>query len=201
MGTFFAGFLRVPMTSVFMVLELSGNYSIILPVMISNSIAYLISRQYQQTSLFDLLSRQDGMDLPSMEERREEVSVHVEDAMRPYRGVVLNIDDPIQLALTEVEASAEVLAMVKDGPERWLGIKKDDLRRCAPLMRQADPLRDLLPETTLPYLHPDQPLGEALRRLGEWPLLPVVSRADFGKLEGVVGLPEILGAYRTAGGA
>jgi CIC family chloride channel protein len=201
MGTFFAGFLRVPMTSVFMVLELSGNYSIIVPVMISNTIAYLISRQYQRTSLFDLLSRQDGMDLPSMEERREEVSVHVEDAMRPYQGVVLNIDDPIQLALTGAEASSEVLVMVKDGPERWLGIKMDDLRRCAPQMRQADPLRDLLPETTLPYLHPDHPLDEALRRLGEWPLLPVVSRADFSKLEGVVGLPEILRAYRTAGGA
>jgi CIC family chloride channel protein len=39
MGTLFAGFLRVPMTSVFMMLEVSGNYSIILPVMISNTIA------------------------------------------------------------------------------------------------------------------------------------------------------------------
>ena len=29
MGTLFAGFLRAPMTSVFMVLEVSGNYSII----------------------------------------------------------------------------------------------------------------------------------------------------------------------------
>ena len=44
MGTLFAGILRAPMTSVFMVLEVSGNYSIILPVMISNTIAYLISR-------------------------------------------------------------------------------------------------------------------------------------------------------------
>ena len=199
MGTLFAGFLRVPMTSVFMVLEVSGNYSIILPVMISNTIAYLISRQYQQTSLFDLLSRQDGMDLPSMEERREEVSVHVEDAMRAYQGVVLNIDDPIQVALTGAEASAEVFVLVKDGPERWHGIKKDELRRWAPQMRQTDPLHDLLPETTLPYLHPDQPLDEALRRLGEWPLLPVVSRADLGKLEGVVALPDILQAYRAAG--
>jgi CIC family chloride channel protein len=201
MGTLFAGFLRVPLTSVFMVLEVSGNYSIILPVMISNTIAYLISRQYQRTSLFDLLSRQDGMDLPSMEERREEVSLHVEDAMRAYQGVVLHIEDPIQVALTGAEASAEVFVLVKDGPERWRGIKKDELRRWAPHMCQTDPLHDLLPETTLPYLHPDQPLDEALRRLGEWPLLPVVSRADFGKLEGVVGLPEILGAYRTAGGA
>src|SRR5579863_3255853 len=67
MGTLFAGYLRVPMTSVFMVLELSGNYSIIIPVIISNTIAYVISRKYQKVPLFDLLSRQEGMDLPSME--------------------------------------------------------------------------------------------------------------------------------------
>ncbi len=199
MGTLFAGFLRVPLTSVFMVLEVSGNYSIILPVMISNTIAYLISRQYQQTSLFDLLSRQDGMDLPSMEERREEATLHVEDAMRAYQAAVLSAEDPIQVALTVAEASAEAFILVKDGPERWRGIKKDELRRWAPQMCQTDPLHDLLPEATLPYLHPDQPLGEALRRLGDWPLLPVVSRANHGKLEGVVGLPEVLAAYRAAG--
>ncbi len=199
MGTLFAGFLRVPLTSVFMVLEVSGNYSIILPVMISNTIAYLISRQYQQASLFDLLSRQDGMDLPSMEERREEAMLHVEDAMRTYRGVVLNTQDPIQVALTRAEASAEVFVLVKEGQDKWHGIKKDELRRCAPQMCQTDPLDDLLSEAALPYIHPDQPLDEALRRLGEWPLLPVVSRADFGRLEGVVGLTDILRAYREAG--
>jgi CIC family chloride channel protein len=201
MGTLFAGFLRVPLTSVFMVLEVSGNYSIILPVMISNTIAYLISRQYQQTSLFDLLSRQDGMGLPSMEEVREETRLHVEDAMRAYQGVVLNTDDPIQLALTQAEASTEVFVLVKDAQARWLGIKKGELRRWAPRMRQTDPLFDLLPETTVPYLHPDQLLDEALRRLAEWPLLPVVSRADLGKLEGVVALADVLQAYRTAGRA
>ena len=183
MGTLFAGFLRVPMTSVFMVLEVSGNYSIILPVMISNTIAYLISRQYQKTSLFDLLSRQDGMDLPSMEEHGEEVYLHVEDAMRAYQGVVLNIEDPIQVVLSGAESSPETFVLVKDGPAKWHGIKKDDLHRWAPQMCQTDPLYDLLPDKTLPYLHPDQPLDEALRSLGEWPLLPVVSRADPGKLE------------------
>ena len=37
MGVLFAGFLRVPMTSVFMVLEVSGNYSIIVPVIVANT--------------------------------------------------------------------------------------------------------------------------------------------------------------------
>ena len=44
MGVLFAAFLRVPLTSVFMVLEVSGNYSIVLPVILANTIAYLVSR-------------------------------------------------------------------------------------------------------------------------------------------------------------
>ena len=82
MGALFAGILRAPMTSVFLVLEISGNYAIILPVIISNALAYLISRSLQPTPIFDLLSRQDGLDLPSLEEDRERAVLRVEDAMR-----------------------------------------------------------------------------------------------------------------------
>ena len=55
MGVFFAGFLRTPITSVFMVIEVSGSYTAILPIMIANMVAYLISRTYQKVPLFDLL--------------------------------------------------------------------------------------------------------------------------------------------------
>ena len=199
MGTLFAGFLRVPMTSVFMVLEVSGNYSIILPVMISNALAYLISRQYQRTSLFDLLSRQDGVDLPSMEERREEVSVHVEDAMRPYRGPILNVNDSLNAALVRADASIETFLFVQDGAGRWYGISKDELRRQAAQFPKEATLRSVLPRERMPHLHPDHDVEEALRRLSDYPLLPVVNRADFSKLEGAVGIPEILEAYHAAG--
>ncbi len=48
MGTLFAGILRAPMTSVFMILEVSGNYTIIVPVILSNTIAYFISRTFSR---------------------------------------------------------------------------------------------------------------------------------------------------------
>src|SRR6204780_5293284 len=54
-GVLFAGFLRVPMTSVFMVLEVSGNYEIIVPVIVANTFAYVISRALQPTAIFDVL--------------------------------------------------------------------------------------------------------------------------------------------------
>lgn len=195
MGTLFAGFLRVPMTSVFMVLEVSGNYSIILPVLISNTVAYLISRQYQRVPLFDLLSRQDGLDLPSMEERREQVTLRLEDAMRPYRGPVLNPGDTVAHALDGAEASDDALLLVADGLGEWYVISRDQLRRAAGEGRGGESLK-AVPSQRLPRGHPDQPLDHALRVLGDAPLLPVVSRADVTRLEGIASLADILGAFR-----
>ena len=72
MGTFFAGVFRAPMTSVFMVFEVSASYVIILPVLIANTIAYLIARNMQRVPFFEMLAREEGLDLPSVEEQREE---------------------------------------------------------------------------------------------------------------------------------
>ncbi|MGH9435861.1 MAG: chloride channel protein, partial [Terriglobia bacterium] len=131
MGTLFAGFIRVPMTSVFMVLEVSGNYSIILPVMVSNTIAYLISRKYQPVSLFDMLTRQDGVDLPSMEEQREETSLRVEDAMRTVPGPILNETETVAQALTKIDdqAAPEFLLVRGDraAARGWSVVKKETL--------------------------------------------------------------------------
>src|SRR5262249_33801678 len=54
MGVLFAGFLRAPITSVFMALEVSGDYSIILPVLVANLLSYLISRKLQKVPIFEV---------------------------------------------------------------------------------------------------------------------------------------------------
>lgn len=53
-----------------------------------------------------------------------------------------------------------------------------------------------LPNGPLPYLHPDLPLKMALRYVQAAPLVPVVHRADFRKLEGVISQPDVLNRYR-----
>lgn len=200
MGTFFAGFLRVPMTSVFMVLELSGNYSIIVPVMISNTIAYIISRKYEKLALFDMLARQEGMDLPSMEEQREETVLQVESAMRPRPAVVLRGEQSVAEALSLVKDSPEQYFLVDQNARGWSGVTKELLLWQAQ-QGKGDVLLTNLPDRqrlSLPHLHPDQPLDVALRRIGDHPLLPVVSRTNLQHLEGVASLNDVLRAYRTA---
>ena len=201
MGTFFAGFLRAPFTSVFMILEVSGNYSIIVPVMISNTIAYLISRRFQPTPLFDVLSRQDGMDLPSMEEQREEPTLRVEDAMRPYVGPLFRDEDTVAEALRGAEDSPLDFLLLSGANGTWRGFRKAALEKLVHEGNGDMLLGIAVTEKTLSWVHPDQPLEVAMRQIKDWPLLPVVHRADFRKLEGVLSLANILEAYRVASAA
>jgi chloride channel protein, CIC family len=195
MGTFFAGFLRVPITSVFMVIEVSGNYTAILPVMISSLIAYGISRSYIKVPLFDLLARQDGLVLPSVEERREQLILTVEDAMR-LDAVVLEPGDKVADAIKRVEGEENILHFVRVRPGEWNFLERSELQRLAADTSQSHTLAEANSKGPLPFVFRDMSLEEALHWAGDWPALPVLSRADLSKLEGVLTLDDILKAFR-----
>jgi CIC family chloride channel protein len=199
MGVLFAGFLRAPMTSVFMVLEVSGNYSIILPVIVANTFAYVISRALQPTPIFDLLTRQDGLDLPSMEEIRDQRVLRVEDAMQPPPRSVLDAEQPVQRAFAQLDSNAAEYLLVRLSPAGWNTVSANDLRTMVHEGKGDMSLRSVLKLPQVPYLHPDHRLELALRYVDRWPLLPVVSRADFRKLEGMITKQDVLRRYRAAG--
>ncbi len=199
MGVLFAGFLRAPMTSVFMVLEVSGNYSIILPVMVANTIAYVISRGIRPVAVFDVLTRQDGLDLPSMEEQREEGILRVEDAMHPATGPLLDAKDTVEHALQQVDVKSPEMRLVRLNPTGWSSVTGQELATMAKEGKGSLTLGSVVATRQIPYLHPDHPLEMALRYVDRYPLLPVVSRADFRKLEGVVSQSDVLGSYREVG--
>lgn len=198
MGVLFAGFLRAPMTSVFMVLEVSGNYSIIVPVIVANTFAYVISRALQPIPIFDLLTRQDGLELPSMEEQREEDILRVEDAMQPAGGAVLDAEETVDHALQKLDHSEVDHILVRLTPSGWGSVTKEQLQTKSREGMGGTALSKIMPPR-IPYLHPDHPLEMALRYVDRWPLVPVVSRADFRQLEGVVTQRSVLERYREFG--
>jgi len=203
MGVLFAGFLRAPMTSVFMVLEVSGNYSIILPVLIANTFAYLISRGLQPTAIFDVLTRQDGLELPSMEEQREEGTLRVEDAMRPASRAVLDTvleaHDSLDQVLQRWDAKLPEVRLVRLDPTGWSIITRQALEIMVKEGKGNLTLGSALSGRQILFLHPDNPLETALRYVDRWPLLPVVNRADFRKLEGVISQQDVLQRYQLFG--
>src|SRR5579872_1378940 len=198
MGVLFAGFLRAPMTSVFMVLEVSGSYSIIVPVILANAIAYIISRSLQPTPIFDLLTRQDGLDLPSLEEQREESILRVEDAMRPPPDLVLEARETVHEATQSIHNSKAQVFLVRLSPVGWTSVTRELLQRFDSEGKAEMTLGSALPTERLPFLHPDYPLEMALRYVERAAIVPVVSRADFRKLEGVISGGDVLAKYRGA---
>ena len=58
-------------------------------------------------------------------------------------------------------------------------------------------LGSVLNRKAMPFLHPDQSLDTALRYVDAWPIVPVISRADFRKLEGVITQQGVLDRYRV----
>jgi CIC family chloride channel protein len=198
MGVFFAGFLRTPITSVFMVIELTGSYSAILPIMTANLVAYFISRTYQKVPLFDLLARQDGFVLPSIEEQREQVPLTVEVAMKTDGSVVALPDELAGDLARRAEEQKDALVLVRMSPGQWLLLDRDELRRLAADGAMTTKAAEAKPRGPLPILFRDQSLEDALHAVGDWPAVPVVSRADLSKLEGIVTLADILRAFRNA---
>ena len=196
MGVLFAGFLRAPMTSVFMVLEVSGNYSIIVPVIVANTFSYVISRTLRPIAIFDELTREDGLELPSMEEQREESILRVEDAMIQPANPVLSADDLLGRLARLVNGDSHEVALVRLNPTGWATITKGEIDTMINEGKGDLPLGSVLASKQIPYLHPDHPLEMALRYVDRWPVIPVVNRADFRKLEGVVTQQDVLERYR-----
>jgi len=196
MGVLFAAFLRVPMTSVFMVLETSGNYAIILPVIIANTFAYVVSRILQPTPIFDLLTRQDGLVLPSLEEQREEDVLHVEDAMESVPALILNAADHLEDVHPRVSSAADPHFLVRMSPSGWNLIQRAELDRMIQEGKHALTLGSVLPPHRLPYLYPDLPLDMAVRYIGQYPIVPVVNRADLRKLEGIITQSSVFSSYK-----
>jgi chloride channel protein, CIC family len=198
MGVLFAGFLRVPMTSVFMVLEVSGNYEIIVPVIVANTFSYLISRSLQTVPIFDMLTRQDGLILPSLEEDREEAILRVEDAMLPVPATILNAEDYVDANARRVQDSTDSTFLVRVHPSGWNTISRDQLLRLFREGKGEHTLASVLPPQSLPGLYPDLPLDSALRYVNDYPIVPVVNRANSRQLEGVISRDSVFKKYGSA---
>jgi CIC family chloride channel protein len=193
MGTAFAGIVRTPMTSVIMIFEMTRDYSIIVPLMISNLISFMISQWLQPEPIYEALALQEGVYLPTGESRDELAGIRV--------GQVMQIgQEPLPVETIVRDADQ---ALAKMGRNAW---PVGDSKRLHGLITlreieeasQWQQLGELISQDSpFPYVHPDHPLSLALERMGAHAIdtVPVVSRADIRQPYGVVTLSDVLAAF------
>jgi len=200
MGTAFAGIVRAPMTSVVMIFETTRDYAIIVPLMISNLVSLFISSRLQREPIYEVLARQDGIHLPGPESRSVEGQRRVISAMRPATEV-LSDDMTVEEAMEKVRASAFHSWPVTDDSGVVGVFSLSALQNAWDNGGASRKLKEFVDAREFPHLHPDHPLSVALERMGTTHLdvLPVVSRADVHKLEGVVTVQDVLSFYGFTG--
>jgi CIC family chloride channel protein len=106
MGAFFVGAIRAPITSILIIFEMTGDYAIILPLMISNMLSYTIAVKLQGLPIYDALLKQDGVPIEEHHRRADLRHITVEQAMTgapvPLNGndsVTVFSDQTLDLAL------------------------------------------------------------------------------------------------------
>jgi chloride channel protein, CIC family len=190
---------------------MTRDYTIIVPLMISNLIAFFISQRLQRQPIYEALARQDGVHLPTSESRSEQARIRVAQVMRKA-PVLLAPETEVTAAVKLVKGAPLDAWPVADGRELWGMIRNSELKEAEfelrgsasngrPAMTVADiPSQGFglgLDADRLPHVHPDHALSQVLERMGSTNLhvLPVVSRANVRQLLGIVVLEDVLEAY------
>jgi CIC family chloride channel protein len=183
------------MTSVLMIFETTRDYAVIVPLMISNLVSLFIASRLQPQTIYDALSLQDGIHLPTAETRREHGKRQVTRAMAAATDL-LPAESTVQEALAKIRTSSFRAWPVVDqrgvvGVISLLTLEKELAQNSARRLSEfIDPL-------IFSHVHSDQSLDLALNRMGsaQLELLPVVNRANIHKLEGVITLRDVLDSY------
>jgi chloride channel protein, CIC family len=196
MGTVFAGIVRAPMTSVVMIFEITRDYAVIVPLMISNLVSLFIASRLQKQPIYEALARQDGIHLPTAETRHQDGQRQVILAMGPAKEI-LSADMTVQEALEKIRSSDSTAWPVSDDRNLIGVLSFGKLQQAAAAGAEPKRLRELLDGTDFPHLHVDHSLSLALERMGacQINMMPVVSRANIHKLEGIVTLKDVLALY------
>jgi CIC family chloride channel protein len=185
MGTLFAGIIRAPMTSVFMIFEITQDYQILVPLMVANLLSFVISKKYQPIPVYHALLRQDGIHLPSAAARAVATTRTARHVMRTDVELIApDLSAQAALRWTDGRPSSAYLVGARD---RLLGVvTRQELEEWSAADTRLAPLSSLVTASFV-HAHPDHPLDVVLDRLEHSTgVLPVVSRTAVNRLEGVI---------------
>jgi CIC family chloride channel protein len=195
MGAVFAGIVRAPMTSVLMIFEMTQDYAVIVPLMIANLVSLFIASRLQRAPIYEALAVQDGIHLPTAETRQRYGQRQVM-SVKQTASEALPAEITVREAMERARSSEGRTWLVTDRRGVVGVINLSWLER--ELTEGADKtLGELVDALVFPHVHADHGLDLALERMGanQIEMLPVVSRADVHKLEGIVTLRDVLDAY------
>ena len=100
MGAFFTAVVRVPITAIVIIFEMTADFNLVLPLMIASAVAYIVAESFSQGSLYEHLLGASGIKLT-------EENIH-NDFMQD-----LTADDVMQSQVETLPSNLTLLEVVK----------------------------------------------------------------------------------------
>lgn len=190
---------HAPMTAIMIIFEMTTDYQMILPLMISTILATTIAMQLQKGSIFTEKLLRRGVELY----RGRDVSVlrnlHVHDQMRTDYVTVPPNADLAEITAKFIQHPGASLMVVNEAQQVIGVIAADQSREIL-----SDPqayagfiiARDLMQEGDFPTVRPDDTLADVLRHLAHYRAeIPVVASGQ--RLLGVIWPEDVIARYNA----
>lgn len=199
MGGLVAGTTHAPFLAIIMIFELTQNYGIVLPLMLTSVTSYWVARTLRRTSVYTEELRRRGMRWEGTAQERLMRSLQVRDIM-VGDVELMPAATPLERIVERFQNSRQLQVYVGDDEGRLLGIV--ELHEVKRILSESE--EDLPPMviaadlvTEIPVVTPDDSLVEVneklwFRDLGQ---LPVVDDDEERGFLGIVTRRDVLGAF------
>ena len=203
MGAMFAAIIRAPFTSLFIIFEMTGNYSLILPLMTGNILAYSLAGWLRRVPVYDAILTQDRVSLRKMPAYQgpQDYRLLPVSAIMHYDLISVGADETPAAALDRLEEkSAQVRRSypVIDGDTEsrrgFLGMVTHAALEARRSAEEPTAIRALLSDEAYPTITPDTTIRDASVRMlrDDVRQLPVVSATDPTRLLGILTQNDVI---------
>lgn len=203
MAAVFAGAARAPITAIIILFEVTMDYNIILPLMVTVIISLVVSRSLSADSIYTLKLAQRGIDIRQLEQSSPMRMVTVSEAMtRTFPTVLPTM--PVGELITKLRKTGYHGFPIVDKDGNFCGIVtlsdvEAVIAKCSPEGLTVSDIGC----TSVIVAYPDQYLHDVLVKLGAGDVgrIPVVDRDNPKRLLGVIQRQDLIRAYvRTVTG-
>lgn len=196
-----AGATHAPLTAIMMVFEMTGDYGLILPLMLTSVISYGIAKRLHPESIYTEWLVRRGVVLSNGADAAVLTRISVHECLNPHPTVIQH-DAPLEAIRQIIQENRGTDFPVVDGNGALVGMLSSVGLRDA-LADGPPPGLVLAADLVVPETDPitgDDTLLTTLRRFGkrDADVLPVVDPARRDRLIGVVSRQDLLGAYERA---
>ena len=201
MAAFFSGAAHAPVTAILILFEMTGDYRIILPLMLATVISTLVSRMLSRDSIYTLKLTRRGVRLEQGRDIDIMQGVRVGEAMSSdVEKIPLNL--PLnQLAEKFSHTHNHAFAVVDESGDLAGVVSIRDLEKAlakGPIDGRT--VADIATTENLLTCLPDEPMWKALCTMGPRDVsqLPVLEKEGSGRLIGLLRRRDIIKAYNNA---